>query len=187
MTLPVTGSQTVGPFFSIGMAPLCEENFVAEGVAGERVTVHGRVLDGEGHGVPDAVLEIWQADAQGKYCEGDVEGGRGFRGFGRVATGTEGEFQFTTIKPGGVAGPGDSTSAQAPHLVVLVFMRGLLRHLMTRMYFEGEAGNAGDPVLKLVPEERRGTLIAGRDESAAETFVWNVRMQGDDETVFFEL
>ena len=185
MTLPVTGSQTVGPFFRIGMAQLFQEDFAADGVSGERVTIHGRVLDGDGVGVPDAQLEIWQADAAGRYFDAESESEAGFRGFGRVPTGDKGAFRFTTIKPGCVTGPEKST--QAPHLVVLVFMRGLLRHLVTRVYFAGEAANANDPILKLVPEERCGTLIARREGESGSTLVWNIRLQGDDETVFFDL
>ena len=185
MTLPVTGSQTVGPFFRIGMAPLFREEFAPEGMTGERVTVEGRVLDGEGHGVPDAQIEIWQADAQGKYFDAESTEPSAFRGFGRVPTNERGEFRFTTIKPGCVAGPGEVT--QAPHLVVLVFMRGLLRHLVTRIYFEGEAANANDPVLALVPAERRETVMAERESGSTGTFVWNIRLQGEDETVFFDV
>ena len=185
MTLPVTSAQTVGPFFRIGMAPLFREEFAAEGVAGERVTIHGRVLDGDGVGVPDAQLEIWQADASGKYFEEEPEGAEEFRGFGRVPTNERGEFRFTTIKPGCVAGP--EKSAQAPHLVVLVFMRGLLRHLITRMYFGDEAANSSDPILTLVPQERRGTLIASLENASSPTYVWNVCLQGDNETAFFDV
>lgn len=185
MTLPVTGPQTVGPFFRIGMAPLFREDLAQEGVPGERVTIHGRVLDGDGHGVPDAQLETWQADAEGEYIDAESVDAGGFRGFGRVPTGEKGEFRFTTIKPGCVEGP--EKGMQAPHLVVLVFMRGLLRHLVTRIYFEAEATNGNDPVLKLVPAERRETLIAQRESGGAATFVWNIRLQGDGETVFFDV
>ena len=184
MTLPVTGSQTVGPFFRIGMAQLFREEIALEGVAGERVTIHGRVLDGDGHGVPDAQIEVWQADAAGRYFDPE-SGEAAFSGFGRVPTNERGEFRFTTIKPGCVAGP--DAALQAPHLVVLVFMRGLLRHLVTRIYFAGEAANASDSILALVPAERRETLIAQRESSGVATFAWNIRLQGDDETVFFDV
>lgn len=185
MTLPVTGSQTVGPYFRIGMAPFFQNDLAPDGVVGERVTIHGRVLDGDGVGVPDAQLEIWQADAAGEYLDAATETKPNFSGFGRVPTGDKGEFRFTTIKPGCVAGP--ENSMQAPHLVVLVFMRGLLRHLATRVYFADEATNSNDPILDLVPEERRGTLIARREGESGSTFVWNICLQGDDETVFFDL
>jgi len=185
MTLPVTCSQTVGPFFGIGMAPLFRDDFVPAGVPGERVTIHGRVLDGDGHGVPDAQIEIWQADTQGRYPGAESKEEGGFQGFGRVPTDDHGGFQFRTIRPGCVAGR-DST-VQAPHLVVLVFMRGLLRHLVTRVYFADETANANDPILSLVPAERRDTLMAKRESGDEAMFTWNIRLQGDAETVFFEL
>lgn len=183
MALPVTGSQTVGPFFRIGMAPLFRDDLAGPEVAGERITIHGRVLDGDGVGIPDASIEIWQADARGTYCESESSGD--FRGFGRVATGDRGEFRFTTIKPGCMAGP--ENTVQAPHLVVLVFMRGLLRHLVTRIYFADDTVNENDPILKLVPAERQHTLIAKREHVSPATFEWNIRMQGDDETAFFDV
>jgi protocatechuate 3,4-dioxygenase, alpha subunit len=185
MTLPVTGSQTVGPYFRIGMAQLFREDLASEGVSGVRVTIHGRVLDGDGAPIPDATIEIWQADAQGKYFGTEFTEQTSFRGFARVPTNDRGEFRFITIKPGSVAGPSDSV--QAPHLVVLVFMRGLLRHLVTRIYFADEAANQSDPILKLVPTERRHTLLAKPENADAATFAWNVRLQGDDETVFFDV
>ena len=185
MTLPVTGSQTVGPFFRIGMARLFREELAEPEISGERVTIHGRVLDGHGAGVPDAQIEIWQADALGKYSETEKVEPAGFRGFGRVPTNDRGAFRFTTIKPGSVGGP--HGAVQAPHLVALVFMRGLLRHLVTRIYFGDEAANSSDPVLKLVPVERRNTLIAERENTGAGTFAWNICLQGDNETVFFDV
>ena len=184
MTLPVTGSQTVGPFFRIGMAPLFREDLASEGVAGERITIHGRVLDGDGKAIPDATIEIWQADAHGKHTDGKEENVN-FTGFGRVPTDERGEFRFTTIKPGVVRGPG--SSAQAPHLVVTLFMRGLLRHLWARIYFEDEPGNEHDAILQLVPAERRHTLIAKRDGAGGAAFEWNIHMQGENETGFFEV
>jgi len=184
MTLPVTGSQTVGPFFRIGMAPLLCEELASADVLGERVTIHGRVLDGDGKGIPDAIIEIWQADAEGEYARVD-QAREGFTGFGRVPTNDKGEFRFVTVKPGAVEGPGGST--QAPHLVVILFMRGLLRHLLTRMYFADDAANEGDAILRLVPAERRHTLIAKRHGTSAATFEWNIHMQGESETVFFDV
>lgn len=188
MSLHTTASQTVGPFFRIGLEPLYVPSVVGPDVPGARVTIRGRVLDGDGNPVPDAVLETWQADAHGKYAHPEdtcpTPSTPGFVGFGRVPTGEQGQFTLTTIKPGQVAGPGDS--AQAPHLVVLVFMRGLLRHLVTRMYFPDEPGNDTDPILRLVPLERRGTLIAQRSPQDATVLEWNVSLQGEDETVFFD-
>jgi protocatechuate 3,4-dioxygenase alpha subunit len=183
--LPVTGSQTVGPYFRIGMAPLFRENLAGPEVSGERVTIHGRVLDGDGAGIPDASIETWQADAQGDYGWTNSPGRTSFHGFARVPTHDRGEFHFTTIRPGRVAGP--ENLLQAPHLVVLVFMRGLLRHLVTRMYFPDDAANASDAILQLVPAERQHTLIAKRENAGEATFEWNICMQGDDETVFFDV
>jgi protocatechuate 3,4-dioxygenase, alpha subunit len=187
MSLQATASHTVGPFFHIGLHWLNTEDLTAAGVTGERVTVQGRVLDGDGKPVSDAMIEIWQADAHGKYNHPDdpqpksVEAG--FKGFGRLSTDDEGRFCFVTIKPGRVPGPGDSL--QAPHLLVAVFMRGLLKHLVTRIYFPDEASNGEDPILALVPEARRSTLIA-RPLSGEGLLAWNVVLQGDDETVFFD-
>lgn len=187
MSLITTASQTVGPYVKIGFVPMTVDSIAPAGIAGERVSIHGRVTEGEGKPVSDGVLEIWQADADGRYAhpEGARDGKRAaFRGFGRVLTGINGEFRFSTIKPGRVSA--DGGFLQAPHLVVTVFMRGLLKHLLTRIYFPGEAANAEDPVLKLVPAERRATLIAtatGSDKSALE---WNLVVQGPRETVFFD-
>lgn len=192
MSLHTTGSQTVGPFYRIGMEAGYLTTIAGPEVPGERVAIRGRVLDGDGNSVPDAVIETWQADAAGRYAH--PEDGQppvlagGFVGWGRAPTDDAGWFALETIKPGQVAGPGDSL--QAPHLVVLVFMRGLLRHLVTRMYFPGEASNAGDPILALVPAERRATLVArparAEENFAPHTLVWDIHLQGPDETVFFD-
>jgi len=187
MSLITTSSQTVGPYVKIGFTPMTVDAIAPAGVAGERVTIRGRLFEGDGKPVSDGVLEIWQADADGRYAhpEGAVDGKRAaFRGFGRVLTGADGGFRFSTVKPGSV--PGQDDRMQAPHLVVTVFMRGLLKHLLTRIYFPGDPANAEDPVLKLVPAGRRDTLIAaasGSDKSALE---WNVVVQGPRETVFFD-
>ena len=188
MSLHTTGSQTVGPFYRIGMEAGYQTTVAGPDVPGERVSIRGRVFDGDGVPVPDAVIETWQADAAGRYAH--PEDGQptvlagGFVGWGRAPTDDEGRFCLETIKPGRVAGPGDAL--QAPHLVVLVFMRGLLRHLVTRMYFPGEASNAEDAILALVPAERRATLIACPDESAPNALVWDIHLQGAEETVFFD-
>lgn len=183
-----TPSQTVGPFFSIGFAWL-ERRDLAEGApAGTRITVRGRLLDGDGLPVPDAVLEIWQANAHGRYAHPEdadhAMAADTFFGFGRVSVNDQGEFRFTTIKPGSVAG--SDGKQQAPHLLISVFMRGLLRRLVTRIYFQGEPGNATDAVLSLVPAHRRQTLIAQLSSADPETLVWDVHLQGDQETVFFD-
>ena len=186
MSLQATTSQTVGPFFKIGLNWLYRDNIAGEGVAGERVIVQGRVLDGDGIGVSDAIVEIWQANSHGKYAHPadtqDKPIEPGFLGFGRVPTDHDGAFRFTTIKPGPVPGP--KGEEQAPHLVISVFMRGLLKRLTTRMYFPNDARNATDLILNLVEPARRATLIAKYVAGALE---WNVVLQGTNETVFFDL
>jgi protocatechuate 3,4-dioxygenase, alpha subunit len=188
MKLVPTSWQTVGPFFSIGLERLCNEQMVAADAEGERVTIAGHVLDGDGVPVPDALLEIWQADVQGIYArhsdldEAATEGSR-FGGFGRVATNESGQFRFVTIKPGCVKGA--NGRKQAPHLLVSIFMRGLLTRLVTRIYFPKEPINADDEVLSQVPAERRGTLLAKASSREDNLFEWNVVLQGPNETVFF--
>ena len=188
MSLITTSSQTVGPYLKIGFDVLAVEDLTSSGAAGERVTLRGRVLDGDGQPVNDGVVEIWQANAQGKYAHPedaqDKAIDKSFRGFGRSLTDKNGGFRFTTIKPGPVPGPGGTL--QAPHIVVTVFMRGLLKHLITRVYFPDEPANAQDPVLKLVPQERRPTLIAKSAPREKGVLEWNVVIQGQDETVFFD-
>ena len=189
MSLQATTSQTVGPYFRIGLQWLNRDNLIGAGVAGERVTIQGRVLDGDGSHVPDAVLEIWQANAKGKYAHPEDTQAKllepGFTGYGRVPTNREGVFRFATIKPGPVPSP--DGKEQAPHLLVSVFMRGLLKRLITRIYFPDEPRNAGDYILNLVEPERRSTLIAKRIAGLPDALEWNVALQGADETVFFEL
>ena len=186
MSLFATGSQTVGPYLHIGLKWLTTRDIAGRGIKGERVTIAGRLIDGDGNGVNDGLIEIWQANAEGKYAHPEdtqkkpLE--KGWRGFGRIPTDAKGGFRFTTIKPGRVPGPGGVL--QAPHLVVTVFMRGMLKHLMTRIYFADEPGaNAEDPVLKLVPATRRATLIP---KKKGKTLEWNVVLQGKNETVFFD-
>ena len=187
MALIPTPSQTVGPFFSIGLDPLCVENLANTGVSGERLSIAGRVLDGDGNPVPDAVLEIWQANGHGKYAHPEDTQSKpqepGFTGFGRIPTNDAGEFRFTTIKPGAVPGP--DGNLQAPHLLVSVFMRGLLNRLVTRIYFPDEPANEDDFVLRLIHPQRRATLIAEKTETANE-LLWNVILQGSGETVFLD-
>ena len=186
MNLHATAHQTVGPYFSIGLASLYRADLAPAGVAGVRVTIAGRVLDGDGAPVTDALIELWQADADGRYAHPDDDRGPvadpRFTGFGRVATDADGRFAFTTIKPGAVPGP--DGRMQAPHLAVSVFMRGLLKHLVTRIYFDGEPANAGDPILTLVPPERRDTLVARAIRPGE--LAWDVILPGDRETVFFD-
>ena len=193
MSLRATTWQTVGPFFSIGLSRLYCDNLAGPGVSGERVAVGGRILDGDSKPVPDGVIEIWQANAHGKYAHPDdlqnkpLE--KGFTGHGRVATDGEGRFRFSTIKPGrvfGPNGPGGEATLQAPHLAISVFTRGLERRLVTRMYFPDDASNGGDFVLNLVEPSRRATLIAKKVDGRVGVLEWNVVLQGKDETVFFD-
>ncbi len=167
---------------------LYKEDLAGPGVAEGRIVITGRILDADGQGVPDAVLELWQADAQGKYAHPDNQQEKsaqpGFQGFGRVPTTEGGSFRFTTIKPGAVSGP--DGKLQAPHIVVSVFMRGLLRRLVTRIYFPDESANADDFALNLVEPGRCGTLIAKKSAQHAGSLEWNVILQGPDETVFFD-
>lgn len=187
MSLLTTASQTVGPYVFIGFGDLVIEHIAGEGVPGEQISVRGRIQDGDGKPVTDGVVEIWQADAAGVYASAVDDRPKSaptFRGFGRILADAGGEFRFTTIKPGRVPGP--DGKLQAPHLVVTIFMRGLLKQLYTRIYFPDDAANADDAILQLVPPDRRTTLIAkpiSRDNTAVE---WNVYLQGPNETVFFD-
>jgi protocatechuate 3,4-dioxygenase alpha subunit len=188
MSLPTTPSQTVGPFFSIGLDRLCTNNFCAPEVRGERITIHGRVLDGDNQPVPDAVLEIWQADTAGNFPHPESpqpSDNSNFTGFGRVATNDAGEFHFTTIKPGSTPGP--NNYPQAPHLSINLFMRGLLKHLVTRIYFPDDPLHSTDFALNLIEPNRRGTLIAKSSSSNPASLGWNIHLQGPNETIFFDL
>jgi protocatechuate 3,4-dioxygenase alpha subunit len=205
MTLQATTWQTVGPFFSIGMSRLYRDNLAGAGVSGERVEISGRILDGDNVAVPDGIVEIWQANSHGKYAHPeDVQDkplDAGFIGYGRVPTDDDGRFRFTTIKPGrvpaahavlgsqapGSENPTAENALQAPHLAVSVFTRGLLRRLITRMYFPDEPSNAEDFALNLVEPSRRGTLIAKKIEGRPGALEWNVILQGPNETVFFDV
>ena len=217
MTDPVlkqTPWQTVGPLFHYGLPWKGAADLVAgEGELGARldlipdghyllgpgeveraaakgevIEITGAVFDADGEPVADALVEIWQANPQGRYAsEADAREEPApypdFLGFGRSSTSVDGEFRFRTLKPGRVPGPGNSL--QAPHIAVGVLGRGLLKRLVTRIYFAGEASNAEDPILALVPEGRRDTLIARREGDAAWRF--DIRLQGEAETVFFEI
>jgi protocatechuate 3,4-dioxygenase alpha subunit len=189
MSLQPTTSQTVGPFFKIGFEWLYRDNLIGEAVSGEHVTIQGRVFDGDGAPVPDAILEIWQANAHGKYDHPEDTQNKpleaGFKGYGRVPTSADGVFRFVTIKPGPVPGP--NGKEQAPHVAISVFMRGLLKRLVTRVYFPDDSRNASDPILNLVEPGRRATLIAKKTAATPGTLEWNVILQGPEETVFFDL
>jgi protocatechuate 3,4-dioxygenase alpha subunit len=188
MTGQATTSQTVGPFFSIGMTRMKRDDLVSAGTSGERVTIAGQVFDGDGKPVSDAILEIWQANSYGKYAhpadQQDKPVEASFSGFGRIPTDDEGKFRFTTIKPGQV--PDLDGKLQAPHIVVSVFARGLLRRLVTRIYFPDEPANAADFALNLVEASRRETLIAKKAAGASGALKWDVVLQGSNETVFFD-
>jgi protocatechuate 3,4-dioxygenase alpha subunit len=188
LSLPVTTSQTVGPFFRIGLDRLNRADIAAPSVPGNHIVIEGRVLDGDGAPVPDAVIEVWQANSLGKYDHPDDNQDKptheGFQGYGRISTTDDGRFCFRTVKPGPVPGPGGTT--QASHLVVSVFMRGLLKRLVTRMYFPGDVEQAHDPVLALVATERRPTLIATEDSKNKGSLRWDIILQGPRETVFFD-
>ena len=163
---PTTPSQTVGPYFTLGLFAAQADELVEPTSAGA-VRVTGRVLDGAGDAVPDAMVELWQADEGGRY--------RGDFGWGRSGCDADGRFSFMTVKPGSVGG------ADAPHLVLMVFARGLLRAVLTRMYFpDEEEANAGDPVLSRL--EGGSTLVARPVDGGYE---FDVRLQGDGQTVFF--
>jgi protocatechuate 3,4-dioxygenase, alpha subunit len=187
-----TPSQTVGPFFSVGMDRPGWNDLTAGNPAGEKIAIEGRVLDGDGAPVPDAVVEVWQANAAGRYNHPDDHQDekpldRNFRGFGRAATDALGRFRLVTIKPGPV--PGRGNALQAPHINVVLFARGLLKHLYTRIYFADEAKNAADPLLSAIDDRAaRETLLAHRDASGSPAlYRFDIVMQGANETVFLDI
>lgn len=188
MALMPTPSQTVGPFFAFGLlGGSLDADLVSHDTQGA-IKIEGVVYDGAGQPVPDAVVEIWQANRHGRFAHpADTRRepplGTGFDGFGRCGTDSEGSFAFLTVKPGPV--PFGDGRLQAPHIDVGVFARGLLKRLVTRIYFPDEPdANAADPVLGGLDSHERSTLIARRD---AETLHFDVRLQGPDQTVFFAL
>ena len=188
MSLATTSSQTVGPYLHIGLTWLVTDDLVGPGTTGAPIVIEGRVTDADGKPVDDALIEIWQANAHGRYDHPDdtrdLPLESGFKGFGRVATDADGTFRFRTIKPGPVpAAQSQSPALQAPHINVTIFMRGMLKQLSTRIYFPDEPANARDPVLQAVPAERRDTLIAKRVGDGVQR--WDVVLQGEGETVFF--
>ncbi|GAA4530548.1 protocatechuate 3,4-dioxygenase subunit alpha [Amycolatopsis samaneae] len=178
-----TPSQTVGPYLSIGLPWEDGPYVVPEGTPGA-VWIRGTVFDGVGEPIPDAMIETWQADPEGRFDHPDDPRGAvssGFRGFGRCPTDPTGGYGILTVLPGAV--PGADGAEQAPHIDVSVFARGLLHRVTTRIYF-ADRDNTADPVLATVPEDRRHTLIAAK---TADGYRFDVRLQGDDETVFFAL
>jgi protocatechuate 3,4-dioxygenase, alpha subunit len=183
----LTPFQTLGPFFDFGLV-IPNGGIIAEpGVAGRHVSIEGVVRDGVNDVLPDALVEVWQANSAGKYRHPadsqDHSLDAGFYGFGRVVTDERGGFAFNTIVPGRVPAP-DGTR-QAPHLAIGVLARGLLTRLVTRLYFEDQPSNIEDPVLALVPAERRQTLLAKRIGDVRYRF--DIKLQGDGETVFFDV
>jgi protocatechuate 3,4-dioxygenase alpha subunit len=192
----ITPSQTVGPYFEYGLTPgksyqwndAFSNDLVTPDVTGERIRIVGQILDGDGKPISDSMLEIWQADAQGRFADPQDKRAlpnSAFKGFGRCGTDAGGGYSFHTVKPGVVPGPGEKP--QAPHILLAVYARGMTQQAMTRIYFENEAANATDPVLALVPAERRSTLIAKRVAGDPVTYRFDVHLQGDRETVFFDM
>jgi protocatechuate 3,4-dioxygenase alpha subunit len=197
-----TPSQTVGPWFMYGLMPetygrrnLAGPVLTCAATRGPRLRLEGRLLDGAGAPVADGLIEIWQADANGRYAHPadsrtSVAKDAGFGGFGRASTDKDGRFAFDTIKPGRVPSRGGkgTNALQAPHINVVVFARGLLAHLYTRAYFSDEAeANASDSILGLIEPARRGTLVAKRNDGPAGTvYAFDIHLQGANETVFFE-
>jgi protocatechuate 3,4-dioxygenase alpha subunit len=204
--------QTVGPFFHTSLPwkggadlvgsldigartdlipqghDLPRQQGARDGIAGQVIDIVGFVLDGEGSPVPDALIEIWQANAAGRYnSPADPRDAiaieAAFTGFGRAATSQDGAYRFRTVLPGRVPGPGNSL--QAPHAALGILGRGLLKRLVTRIYFEGGEGNDDDPILALVSADRRSALIARREDRA--TYRFDIHLQGEHESVFFDV
>lgn len=185
-----TGSQTVGPFFHDGLICAGENILVNEQTAGQRILLTGVVLDGDAAPVPDALVEIWQPDAQGVFNHpadpNRARADKHFGGFGRADTVNQGQFLFKTVKPGAL--PGVNGAVQAPFINVRIFSRGMLIHAVTRIYFADEAANAHDPVLNALDPARRATLLAVRsDYGDLPCYRFDIRLQGEGETVFFDL
>lgn len=197
-SLRQTPSQTVGPFFAYSLTAaqygyaynsIANHLLVGPETPGEHITVTGRILDGNGQPVPDAIVELWQADSEGHYRTKPIDpkdkGASEFIGFGRVGTGTQAGavFRFETIKPGAIG------VDQAPHINVTIFMRGSLRALYTRLYFSDEpTANSRDALLNAIPPDRRNTLLATYSASASgSSYHLDIRLQGENETVFFDL
>lgn len=188
-----TPSQTVGPYFTMRLSSEGDNVLTAPETVGTRIRVEGRVLDGDRNHIEDALIELWQADSGGRYHHpgddrDDVPADPAFTGFGRCASDFHsGSYSFLTVKPGPVPHP--AGGMQAPHLSLTIQARGMLNPTFTRVYFPDEqSANAADPVLQSVPENRRATLVAELIESTGvPVYRFDVRYQGDDETVFFDV
>jgi len=182
-----TPSQTIGPFFKPALIRSGQESLVTPKSRGERIRIEGRVLDGDSAPVSDAMIELWQANADGRYDHPDDSQEKlldsDFHGFGRAATDAGGCFRFDTIKPGAI--PGLGIVLQAPHINVSIFARGLLKRLVTRIYFPDDPLNATDAVLNSVAPERRATLVARIERPGVVGF--DIVLQGENETVFFDV
>ena len=183
----VTPFQTVGPYFGVWLRSRAGHRQVTGQTPGTRIAIEGQVFDGAGAPIPDALVETWQADANGGYRHPEDRRPHqmdpAFSGYGWAHTRAGGEFTFETIKPGRVPGPDGRD--QAPHVLVSVMARGILTRFVTRMYFEDEASNVEDAILAMVPEARRQTLVAKR--SGEGRYRFDLVMQGPDETVFFDV
>jgi protocatechuate 3,4-dioxygenase, alpha subunit len=184
--LNATASQTAGPFVHLGLTDTGSVACVAnEDCAGERVHLRCCVFDGDGDPVTDGIIEIWQADSTGNYARSNSSAAAGFRGFGRLALDEDGTCVFDTIKPGCVAGPNETM--QAPHINVSIFARGLLKQLVTRIYFENDPHNEIDAVLALIPADRRKTLMARKKSGDLSEWEFVIRLCCENETVFFDV
>jgi protocatechuate 3,4-dioxygenase, alpha subunit len=186
-----TPSQTVGPFYAIGLTRTPMNVLASQSTQGQRIRIEGQVFDGDGMPIPDVMVEIWQANAYGRYNHPDDKQEKpsdaSFTGWGRSGTDENCIYSFETIKPGPV--PGDGDTVQAPHINVCVFARGMLVHAYTRIYFADEPANANDPVLNAIKnKKRRRTLIASPGmENGKTIYRFDIRLQGDNETVFFDM
>ena len=186
MPFTPTPSQTAGPFLHLGLTDHCSVSQVpGQGVEGERIQLTVRVLDGNVAPVSDAMVELWQADPSGNYANQNSSTPQSFAGFGRMATNEDGSCTFETIKPGRVPGP--AGKRQAPHISVSLFGRGLQNRLATRIYFANYPANSEDPILALVPETRRSTLFARPDPVHIGRWIFEIRLRGEGETVFFDV
>ncbi len=194
-TLGLTASQTVGPFFAPAiLREDARRNVLTQAeTVGERIRIEGSVFDGDHQPVNDALIEIWQANAHGRYNhpadQGTATLDPTFLGFGRSGTDETGSYWFETIKPGSVPFDNADAQTQAPHICVTVFSRGMLNHAVTRLYFADEPSNSRDPILQLVPTERRPTLLAQLVQSSGSLplYRFDIILQGENETAFFNL
>jgi len=191
-TFLLTSSQTVGPFFSPALLREdARRNVLTQPeTIGTHIRIEGRVLDGEKLPVPDAMVEIWQANASGRYHhpadQGPATLDPTFTGFGRSGTDEDGTYWFETIQPGPV--PFNETQLQAPHINITLFARGLLNHLVTRIYFADDPANTSDPILQCIPQDRVATLLATREQREdVVVYRFDIVLQGENETVFFNV